>query len=216
LTAARQRIVLVRHVETEWSERGILQGRQNPPLDEAGKRKLPSVSSAVYAVSGRSDDLRIVSSPLARAAETARYMGESLRTEPPCYSEYLQELSFGDWEGRPVADLDDWPEYKQAYERLDPFFCWPGAGETLSFRAESASTYLQRMLEVEESRNLIVVSHGLVIQGVLAIWIHDDISRAIDFDIPPGSVSVVERQASGAGLGLVESVAPEGGGPHSH
>ena len=183
------KILLVRHVETEWSERGILQGWQDPPLDEAGRRKLPEVFSAIQRVSGGSP--LMVSSPLARSAETADFIAERLDTDPPLYAPELRELSFGDWEGHTISDLERKPELKSAYDTLDPYFRWPGSPENLAIRAETAATFLQRLLDEVEDREIVAVSHGIVIQAVLAIWIHSDVRRVCDFSVPPGGVSLV-------------------------
>jgi len=66
----RRRIVLVRHGVTDWNREGRWQGQLDPPLSDSGRREASRVAGRV----GGDPELRpvrIVSSTLARALETA-------------------------------------------------------------------------------------------------------------------------------------------------
>ena len=74
--ASLQRLVIVRHGVTDWNREGRWQGRLDPPLSESGLAEARMVAARIAA----DPDLRparIVSSTLARAAQTA---GELLRS----------------------------------------------------------------------------------------------------------------------------------------
>lgn len=90
------RLALIRHAATAWTEAGRIQGRTDVPLSPGGReaasrwRPPPELAQA-----------RWVSSPLARAYETARLLGAGdIGHEPR-----LIEMDWGRWEGRRLAEL---------------------------------------------------------------------------------------------------------------
>lgn len=115
------KIYIIRHGQTEWNKSGRLQGQTDIALNENGKELAVKVG---YALKEISFD-RVISSPLARAVETAQLVleknggraGEMLRAgkkwEPNAASgivqsrkekvlitdERIKEISFGEYEG---------------------------------------------------------------------------------------------------------------------
>jgi broad specificity phosphatase PhoE len=89
-------IVLVRHGETEWSRDGRHTGNTDVPLTERGKDQARALGAAL---AGRSF-VRVLTSPLVRAAETARLAG--FDAEP---RDELREWDYGDYEGRKTAEI---------------------------------------------------------------------------------------------------------------
>ncbi len=84
------RLALLRHGHTHWNRAGRIQGRTDIPLDDdarshLGALRLPAPWS----------DADLVSSPLARAAETAQIVSG----RPPLAVPNLTEMDWGDWEG---------------------------------------------------------------------------------------------------------------------
>lgn len=89
-------LALLRHGDTAWSAEGRIQGRTDQPLSEAGRAarsgaRLPAVCRG----------MRVVTSPLARCVETAALLGARHAEREP----RLAEMSWGEWEGRRLADL---------------------------------------------------------------------------------------------------------------
>lgn len=89
-------LALIRHGPTEWTADKRLQGHTDVPLSAEGREvvsrwRLPEMLQGYD----------WVSSPLARATETARLLGATnLAIEPR-----LKEMSYGAWEGRRLPDL---------------------------------------------------------------------------------------------------------------
>ena len=100
-------VALLRHGSTHWNESGRMQGRCDVPLSALGRTQVlrwrmpPGIGAP----------LRWLSSPLARAVETARLVGG---TEPVCVPA-LVEMDWGEWEGRTLAALD--AEFGDAFRR---------------------------------------------------------------------------------------------------
>ncbi len=88
---------VIRHGPTPWNVERRIQGRTDISLSAAGRAALAGKRPP-----GQFKDARWVSSPLARAVETARLIGapETLATDGR-----LAEMAWGEWEGRTLADL---------------------------------------------------------------------------------------------------------------
>lgn len=88
---------VIRHGLTRWNAEQRIQGQTDIPLSAEGR-----AAFAGKRPPGQFEDALWVSSPLARAVETARLIGapEGLVTDGR-----LAEMAWGEWEGRKLADL---------------------------------------------------------------------------------------------------------------
>jgi broad specificity phosphatase PhoE len=77
---------------TAWNEAGRLQGRRDPLLEP---ETMPN-----WRLPAELAGFRFLSSPLARARMTAQRLGVAPEIEPR-----LGEMSWGEWEGRTLAEL---------------------------------------------------------------------------------------------------------------
>lgn len=94
------RLALLRHGHTAWNRAGRIQGASDIPLDDDARADL-----AAYRLPPPWDSADLWSSPLARAAETARLVaGRAPRLAPE-----LTEMNWGQWEGQRGLDLLDTP-----------------------------------------------------------------------------------------------------------
>ncbi|MEE4187317.1 MAG: histidine phosphatase family protein [Roseobacter sp.] len=90
------RLALIRHGHTEWNRAGRIQGRTNIALTPEARGHL-----ARLALPEPWDHAALVSSPLARATETAELISGRTPVEVPC----LIEMDWGAWEGKKGVDL---------------------------------------------------------------------------------------------------------------
>ena len=70
-------IYIVRHGETQWNKEEVFRGRKDIPLNETGRRQAEHAGAYFRGIPVK----RIISSPLARAVETAE--GIALRRACP-------------------------------------------------------------------------------------------------------------------------------------
>jgi probable phosphoglycerate mutase len=89
-------VVLVRHGETEWTRSGQHTGRTDIPLTEEGRRQARLIGDSL---GGRRFAL-LLTSPLQRAAETARLAGLDAAVRDD-----LREWDYGMYEGRTTVDI---------------------------------------------------------------------------------------------------------------
>jgi probable phosphoglycerate mutase len=111
-------LILVRHGESTGNADGLLLGRIDAPLTERG---LTQAKAAGRSVAGAT---RLISSPLARARDTAEALGTGLPVE---IDDRWIEVDYGEFDGRPLGLVPDevWTRW-----RSDPDYRPPG-GESL-------------------------------------------------------------------------------------
>ncbi|SDM81746.1 histidine phosphatase family protein [Actinomyces ruminicola] len=154
------RLILWRHGQTDYNAGMRVQGRIDIPLNEVGREQARAAAPGLAAL----DPVRIVSSPLIRARQTAHALAELTGTEVE-FDEGLLERSFGRWEGLARADMEaHWPEEYAAWRRgEDP----AGVGvETRAATSARVGGTLRRILQETmsaEDRTVVVVSHGSAI-----------------------------------------------------
>lgn len=149
-------IVLVRHGETEWSRDGKHTGSTDVPLTERGGKQAEAVGEALR---GRVF-ARVLTSPLSRAAETARLAGFGDRAEE---RDELREWDYGEYEGQTTAEIREerpgWSLWRDGV---------PG-GETPADVAERVDRLLEELRSVEG--DVLVFAHGHLLRVLTARWI---------------------------------------------
>ena len=157
-------IVFIRHGETDWNRELRLQGQRDIPLNALGRRQAARNGRAVAGILA-GGGWTCVASPLRRTVETALLVlaaagqGErGFKMEPA-----IQELSYGDWEGLTLAELQARePETLAARER-DKWSYVPPAGESYAMLADRVAAWLATL-----DGPSLVVSHG----GILRVLLH--------------------------------------------
>jgi probable phosphoglycerate mutase len=146
---------LARHGETEWSSLGRHTGRTDIPLTDTGRAQAVRLGEQLR---GGSFAL-VLTSPLHRAAETARLAGFGDAVVDPD----LQEWDYGDFEGRRTSDIreayPDWTIWRGP---------WPGA-ETLDEVAARADRVIARVRSVDG--DVLVFAHGHLLRILAARWL---------------------------------------------
>ena len=104
-------IYYIRHGETAWNAAGRLQGAQDVPLNDLGRRQAAhagNVLAGLLARDGRDKDaLPFVASPLGRARSTMELIRSVLGLPLDGYSldDRLREIGYGVWEGSTLAEM---------------------------------------------------------------------------------------------------------------
>ncbi|MFJ3481876.1 alpha-ribazole phosphatase family protein [Pseudomonas sp. NPDC090202] len=153
------RLDLLRHGETELG--GGLRGSLDDALTDTGWQQM----QAAVAEAGPWD--RIVSSPLQRCARFAERLalqhGLPLQQEPD-----LQELHFGDWEGKSPAQLMETDADALGQFWSDPYGFTPSNGEPVLAFAQRVLGAVQRLQQAHDGERILLISHGGVMRLLLA------------------------------------------------
>ena len=104
-------IYYIRHGETSWNAEGRLQGVQDIPLNDLGRRQAAhagNILADLFARDGRDkSSLPFVASPLGRARATMELVRGALKLPPDGYAldDRLREIGYGQWEGSTLAEM---------------------------------------------------------------------------------------------------------------
>ncbi|HEY1317953.1 MAG TPA: alpha-ribazole phosphatase [Gaiella sp.] len=181
------RLVLVRHAETEKSARGRCYGSLDVGLSPAGKAQCARLAEALAA----DRVAAVVSSPRTRALETAQAIAEPHSVEVHVDSD-LQELDFGELEGRPYDEIaEEMPDLYAAWMTTPTRVEFPG-GESYADLARRARGAVERLRRQRVDGTAVAVTHGGIVRAVLAdvLGIPDD--RIFRIAVEPASVAIVE------------------------
>ncbi|WP_330230187.1 MSMEG_4193 family putative phosphomutase [Nocardia sp. NBC_00508] len=183
-------VILLRHgVSTSNTARTLAGRGTGVGLTERGDEQARAVAERLAGLPIE----RIVHSPLLRCQRTVAPLAEKFGLEP-VFDDRLIEVDYGEWTGRPIADLLAEPLWK-VVQRHASGAVFPG-GEGLAqvqSRAVAAIRDHDRALAEQHGRDALWVActHGDVIKAVLAdaLGIHLDGFQRIM--VEPASISVI-------------------------
>ena len=148
-----KRLYLLRHGQTEFNVKKLVQGRCDSPLTVLGRQQARAAAAWLKAHGVVPD--KVVSSPLGRAMDTARLvacelLGPDAAVEP---CEGIIERSYGTFEEGPHDAL--------------PADVWDPGEDLIPFGGEGSQTLLERMVatltnltSAKDTETLLAVSHG--------------------------------------------------------
>jgi broad specificity phosphatase PhoE len=202
-------IYLVLHGETEWNREHRFQGRLDSPLTPTGCEQAGRAGHTLARLIDDPSAWTLTSSPLGRARETARVIGDALRIEPGAIEldARLAEVDVGSWSGLTRAEIEArWSQILKGAGRYDWYFRSPD-GETLADLTKRLRGWLADVSRNDQSK--IAVSHGVasrVLRGLYAglaveTAIALEISRDVIFRLSEGSVERVSCDSAGENLG---------------
>ena len=172
-------VALVRHGETEWSRSGQHTGRTDIPLTEAGREQ----AQALRPVFEGHDFVRVLTSPLARAADTCRLAGLGEAAEE---REELLEWDYGDYEGLTTPEIR---------ERVPGWTVWSGecpggeAAADVGRRVDRVVAELQALRDGEG--DAILFAHGHLLRVLAARWIDLPAEAGSHLGLDTGTLSVI-------------------------
>ncbi len=150
-------IYLLRHGETDWNKRRLLQGHTDIPLNEKGRAQVDDTVRKLSALGVRMDT--IVSSPLKRARETAEIAARRLDypKEKIVVEELLIERGFGEGEGMSLDDM------KAKYPDSD---C-PGMESKEELIRRAGQAFQKITEDFCNAERILLAAHGAVLFALL-------------------------------------------------
>ena len=153
-------LVFVRHGQTDANRNGVLLGRLDPPLNDAGREQAAVVAARVALLA----PARIVASPLVRAMETAEIVGVACGLSVGVDARLI-EVDYGEYDGLPLAELPSDLVWKW---RNDAEFAPPG-GESLASVGKRMGEYTSAVLDSLADGPVVAVSHVSPIKAAV-LW----------------------------------------------
>ena len=171
-----QEVVLVRHGETEWSRAGKHTGRTDIPLTERGRQEARAVGAELQ---GRQLAL-VLTSPLARAAETCRLAGLGDVAEP---RDELMEWDYGAYEGRETVDIrNERPGWTLWLDGVPE-------GETIAQVQARIDRVIAELRSV--AGDAAVFAHGHLLRVLAARWLGLEPAAGRLFALDPATISIL-------------------------
>jgi len=199
-------LLLIRHGESTWNVEHRLPGQlPGIELTEEGRAQAQRLASALRMLPLSS----IISSPLARAAQTAEYLVQgralTIQLEPD-----LMDIELGHWSGQNRDSLFQSDPAWKAFVR-DPTVA-PADVETFPELEQRVVTAVDRWLKKDVTGPLpAFVTHADVIKLLLAHYLGLEAGRARSLWIENASVSVVTLETDRSPLVLAIGWNPQPG-----
>ncbi|MCX7099703.1 MAG: histidine phosphatase family protein [Methylococcales bacterium] len=187
------KLYLLRHGETEYSQRGAYCGALDSELTEQGQQMAQAFAAAYQSLSWAD----IYVSPMKRAIATAQPLCDALG-QPMIIRDGLREIAYGDWEDQEQETVRQ--HYAQDYLRwlAEPAWNAPTGGETALQVASRAMPIITAIEASHKTGNVLVVAHKATLRIIICSLLGIDIGRYRDrIDAPAGSVSTINFDIHG-------------------
>jgi broad specificity phosphatase PhoE len=184
-------VYYIRHGETEWNARGRLQGTQDIPLNDLGRRqaaKAGGILTDLFARHGRGEgSLAFVASPLGRARLTMELMRQTMKLPPDEYAldDRLREIGYGRWEGSTLAQMQAADPELFARRQADKWTVAPPDGESYAQVQARVSDWYDGL-----KADTVAVAHGGTARALMVALGIETPEGAADLTIEQGAVYV--------------------------
>ena len=184
-------IYYIRHGETEWNAQGRLQGVQDVPLNDLGRKQAAhagNILADLFAHDGRDKSaLSFVASPLIRARSTMELVrGElSLPSADYALDDRLREIGYGQWEGSTLPEMQASAPELFARRQAEKWTVSPPGGET----------YAEVQVRMQDwyasvQTDTVAVAHGGTARALMVVLGIETPVSAADLTIEQGAVYV--------------------------
>jgi probable phosphoglycerate mutase len=166
-----ERLIVVRHAESEFSASGAVNG--DPRVAGGGLTARGRAQARALAELLADDELDLCAyTEFARTRETAE-LAVAGRDVPTIVVPELNDIRFGSFEGR---HLDDYRVWARAN---DPTAVCPGGGDS---RVGAAARFARgyRVLLARPEETILAVTHGLPVRYLLSALLEQDPSAVVD------------------------------------
>lgn len=182
-----KKIYLIRHGESEWNILRKIQGHKDISLTDKGIKQANLIANRLV-----HEDIDIIySSDLKRAYDTAKIIGNKIGLEPNQRKE-LREINFGAWEGLSNDIIGS--EYKEEIYlwRKEPEKLKIEGGETLKEVQIRALRELENIINTNQDKNILIVSHGVTLKTMILGILDMDLFYFKNLTINNASLTIIE------------------------
>lgn len=189
-TRHHTRLVLVRHGSTEHSAIGRLSGRNDLPLNDAGRAQAAQLAARSF------DDVRaVVSSPLPRAVQTAEQIAAAVGLSVEIVDDFV-ETDFGVWEGLTLKEAIETDGALVGKWHTSPDVSPPG-GESFAKVGARVARARDDLLARYPDSTVVVVTHVTPIKLLVCTALEAPLAALFRLHLDTASVSIVDYFADG-------------------
>ncbi|QCB51662.1 histidine phosphatase family protein [Rhodococcus sp. PAMC28707] len=167
--AVKRHLILLRHGQTEYNATSRMQGQLDTDLSELGRTQAKTAAAELTMRS----PLRVVSSDLARAFDTAVALGDASGL-PVSTDARLRETHLGEWQGLTHLDVDAQAPGARLKWRADASITPPGGESRIDVARRSVPVVEELLAQLPEwgadasDRPVVIVAHGGLIAALTA------------------------------------------------
>ncbi|MBN8992050.1 MAG: histidine phosphatase family protein [Rhizobiales bacterium] len=184
-------IYYIRHGETSWNALGRLQGVQDIPLNDLGRKQAAhagNILADLFARDGRDkSSLSFVASPLIRARATMELVRGALQLPRDGYAldDRLREIGYGQWEGSTLPEM----------QRRDPDLYAKRQSEKWTVSPPDGESYVEVQARMQDwyasvATDTVAVAHGGTARALMVALGIETPQSAADLTIEQGAVYV--------------------------
>jgi phosphoserine phosphatase len=163
--------LFMRHGETAWNREGRVMGRNPIELDAEGRAQ---VTASIPFARLLKPEL-IVTSPLARARQSAEIIAAGVGSVPMAEDPQLSEVLYGRWEGMVHDDLIHDADYLNY--RDHPLDTPTPGGETIAQVQSRGVEAVRRAVGDNNDKRILFVSHGDIIRTILCYFMRLELAH---------------------------------------
>jgi probable phosphoglycerate mutase len=184
-------IYYIRHGETSWNAEGRLQGAQDVPLNDLGRKQAAhagNILADLFVRDGRDKStLSFVSSPLGRARSTMELVRGELKLPLVDYGldDRLREIGYGQWEGSTLAEMQAEDPELFARRQAEKWTVSPPGGESYVAVQARMQSWYNSLRE-----DTVAVAHGGTARALMVALGIETSDSAADLTIEQGAVYV--------------------------
>ena len=178
---------LVRHGQTDWNARGLLQGHTDVPLNEVGRDQAKRLGERLTGVPLEA----AYSSDLLRCSQTMELALDG-RDVTVIHSEKLREQAYGRWEGMSFSAIRDAdPELYTAMVEDYTSFTPPGGEDFRAVEARSQGLATEMMAR-HPAGDLLIVGHGAALRTLVTYMTGLPLEAGWRFKVDSCSLTVLD------------------------
>ncbi len=185
-------IYLVRHGETEWNVKRVMQGKTDIRLNALGRKQARTVAITLKNIHFDA----FYSSPLTRTMETAKIINKFHHLSIITDSD-LQERNFGSLEGKSYEEVNRFHPGLIFSEIWNYPNFRPPDGESASDVLKRAKRFSVKILRIHKGQHVLVVSHGDVLRSIIGSFMN--IHPKYFLDVYVGNTGLTVLETSGKG-----------------
>jgi probable phosphoglycerate mutase len=169
-------LYLIRHGETDWNAKRLLQGRRDIPLNALGRGQAAVSGTCLKWLLPDASHTDFIASPLGRTRETMEIIRQRMGLDAGDYQtdERLVEINFGEWEGLDWQQIAERQPERYAARQADPLNFIPTEGESYPHVFERVGSLLGSL-----QRDTVLVAHAGVLRSCLAL-----LTEVRDYEVP--------------------------------
>jgi probable phosphoglycerate mutase len=187
------RLLLLRHGQTSYTvEKRFSGSGVDPGLNERGRWEAEQVAPSI---ASRWEIDAVLTSPLRRAAETARTVAKALGRTVAA-DDGFRECEFGAWDGFTFAEVKErWPAELEAW--LGSTAVAPPGGESLDAVAARIAAARERVVKEFAGRTVLVVTHVTPIKLLVQFALGAPMTALYRMELEPASLSLIDWYTDG-------------------